>query len=283
MKGKPVLSWALALIVLFVTAIRCSDDKKTPVPTQNIVALASANTNLSSLVAALSKFPDLVSTLSGSGNFTVFAPTNQAFTALLAARGQTDINNVPDDVLKSILQYHVVTSGAVRSTQLTVGNVNTAANENIAVTINPIKLNTNTNVTAADVLASNGVVHIIDQVLVNPSILPIVGTIYAPAYFNKDFSTLVAAVKGASQSTRDLLLNSTNIVSKNNPLTIRLYTHNGSIVVANNLQEKEFKEESTQRGLQNIQSRYRLLSDEKVVIEKLAQEFRVTIPLLQLQ
>lgn len=283
MKGKPVLSWALALIVLFVTAIRCSDDKKTPVPTQNIVALASANTNLSSLVAALSKFPDLVSTLSGSGNFTVFAPTNQAFTALLAARGQTDINNVPDDVLKSILQYHVVTSGAVRSTQLTAGNVNTAANENIAVTINPIKLNTNTNVTAADVLASNGVVHIIDQVLVNPSILPTVGTIYAPAYFNKDFSTLVAAVKGASQSTRDLLLNSTNIVSKNNPLTIRLYTHNGSIVVANNLQEKEFKEESTQRGLQNIQSRYRLLSDEKVVIEKLAQEFRVTIPLLQLQ
>lgn len=283
MKGKPVLSWALALIVLFVTAIRCSDDKKTPVPTQNIVALASANTNLSSLVAALSKFPDLVSTLSGSGNFTVFAPTNQAFTALLAARGQTDINNVPDDVLKSILQYHVVTSGAVRSTQLTAGNVNTAANENIAVTINPIKLNTNTNVTAADVLASNGVVHIIDQVLVNPSILPTVGTIYAPAYFNKDFSTLVAAVKGASQSTRDLLLNSTNIVSKNNPLTIRLYTHNGSIVVVNNLQEKEFKEESTQRGLQNIQSRYRLLSDEKVVIEKLAQEFRVTIPLLQLQ
>lgn len=209
MKGKPVLSWALALIVLFVTAIRCSDDKKTPVPTQNIVALASANTNLSSLVAALSKFPDLVSTLSGSGNFTVFAPTNQAFTALLAAIGQTDINNVPDDVLKSILQYHVVTSGAVRSTQLTAGNVNTAANENIAVTINPIKLNTNTNVTTADVLASNGVVHIIDQVLVNPSILPIVGTIYAPAYFNKDFSTLVAAVKGASQSTRDLLLNST--------------------------------------------------------------------------
>lgn len=209
MKGKPVLSWALALIVLFVTAIRCSDDKKTPVPTQNIVALASANTNLSSLVGALSKFPDLVSTLSGSGNFTVFAPTNQAFTALLAAIGQTDINNVPDDVLKSILQYHVITSGAVRSTQLTAGNVNTAANENIAVTINPIKLNGSVNVTTADVAASNGVVHIVDAVLVNPSVRPIVGTIYAPAYFNKDFSTLVAAVKGASQSTRDLLLNST--------------------------------------------------------------------------
>jgi transforming growth factor-beta-induced protein len=49
----------------------------------------------------------------------------------------------------------------------------------------------------------------VDAVLVNPTVLPIVGTIYAPAFFNKDFSTLVAAVKGASQSTRDLLLNST--------------------------------------------------------------------------
>jgi LytS/YehU family sensor histidine kinase len=74
-----------------------------------------------------------------------------------------------------------------------------------------------------------------------------------------------------------------NVVSKSNPLTIRLYSDNGSIVVSNNLQEKEFKEESTKRGLQNIQSRYRLLSDEKVVIEKLTHEFRVTIPLLQLQ
>lgn len=74
-----------------------------------------------------------------------------------------------------------------------------------------------------------------------------------------------------------------NIVSKNKPLTIKLYTHNGSIVVANNLQEKEFKEESTRRGLQNIQSRYRLLSDEQVTIERTTAQFKVTIPLLQLQ
>lgn len=207
--GKLVTSWSLALIALFLSAIRCSDDKQaTPAPTQNIVALASANSNLTSLVAALGKFPDLVATLSGSGNFTVFAPSNQAFTNLLTAIGQTDINNVPDDVLKSILQYHVVSTAALKSTQLTVGNVNTVANENIAVTLSPIKLNGAVNVTTPDVLASNGVVHVVDAVLVNPSILPIVGTIYAPAYFNKDFSTLVAAVKGASQATRDLLLNS---------------------------------------------------------------------------
>ena len=201
--GKPVLSWSLALTMLFVTSIRCSDDKKsTPAPTQSIVAIAQANSNLSTLVAALTKFPDLVSTLSGSGNFTVFAPTNQAFTTLLAAIGQTSIDNVPESVLKSILQYHVVSSAALKSTQLTAGNVNTVANETIAITLNPIKLNGNTNVTTADVLASNGVVHIVDAVLVNPSILPIVGTVVAPAYFSKTFSILTAAVvRGGVLST----------------------------------------------------------------------------------
>lgn len=199
--GKPLLYWSLALTMLFVTAIRCSDDKKTPAPTQSIVAIAQGNANLSTLVAALTKFPDLVTALSGSGTFTVFAPTNQAFTNLLAAIGQTSIDNVPDAVLKSILQYHVVSTAALKSTQLTAGNVNTLASENIAVTLNPIKLNTNTNVTTPDVLASNGVVHIVDAVLVNPSIRPIVGTVVAPAYFNKSFSVLTAAVVRANLVT----------------------------------------------------------------------------------
>lgn len=200
--GKPLLSWSLALTMLFVTAIRCSDDKKsTPAPTQSIVAIAQANSNLSTLVAALTKFPDLVSTLSGSGNFTVFAPTNQAFTNLLTAIGQTSLDNVPESVLKSILQYHVVSTAALKSTQLTAGNVNTVANETIAVTLNPIKLNTNTNVTTADVLASNGVVHIVDAVLVNPTIRPIVGTVVAPAYFSNNFNLLTAAVVKAGLVT----------------------------------------------------------------------------------
>ncbi len=74
-----------------------------------------------------------------------------------------------------------------------------------------------------------------------------------------------------------------NVISKNNPLKIRLYSHNGSIVVSNNLQEKQVKEESTHRGLLNIQSRYRLLSDEVVKIEKTSSEFKVEIPLLQIE
>lgn len=207
--GKALLHRTLALALLVATAIGCADDDKVPAPTQSIVAIAQANPNLSTLVAALTKFPDLVSTLSGSGTFTVFAPTNQAFTNLLAAIGQTSLDDVPEDVVKSILRYHVVSTAALRSTQLTAGNVNTVANENIAVTLNPIKLNGSVNVTTADVAATNGVVHVVDAVLVNPSVVPVVGTVYAPAFFNKNFTTLVAAVKGASQSTRDLLLNAT--------------------------------------------------------------------------
>jgi transforming growth factor-beta-induced protein len=199
---------ALLVAGFCFVSFSCSDDAKPVTPTKNIVALAQGNTNLTSLVSALTRFPDLVTTLSGSSQYTVFAPSNQAFTNLLAAIGQTNLSDVPDDVLKKILQYHVVAS-TVKSTDLKAGNVNTAANENIAVTLSPLKLNGTVNVTTPDVSASNGVVHIIDAVLVNPSITPIVGTIVAPAYFNKNFTTLIAAVKAASPSILTTLLNST--------------------------------------------------------------------------
>jgi LytS/YehU family sensor histidine kinase len=73
-----------------------------------------------------------------------------------------------------------------------------------------------------------------------------------------------------------------NVVSRKNPLHVRINSINGFIVVTNNLQEKEMKEESTQIGLRNIQNRYEFLSNEKVLIEKSEKEFKVSVPLLQL-
>jgi transforming growth factor-beta-induced protein len=164
-------------------------------PNKTIVQLAQATPNLSVLVTALTKYPDLVSTLSGNGTFTVFAPTNTAFTNLLAAIGQTSLDDIPESVLKSVLQYHVVSTAALQASQLTAGNLNSVSNEAIAVTVTGgVRINGTVNVTTADVSATNGVVHIVDAVLVPPSIRPVVGTIVAPAYFNKNFSTLVAAV-----------------------------------------------------------------------------------------
>jgi transforming growth factor-beta-induced protein len=207
LKTGPILS--LLLIVALVAFTGCNDDDETPAPTQNIVQIAQGQANLSSLVAALTKFPDLVTTLSGTGNFTVFAPTNDAFAALLTTVGQSNIDNVPESVLKSLLQYHVVTSGAVFSNQLTAGNVPTANTENIAVTVSGgIRFNGSAQVVTADVRATNGVVHIVNQVLVPPSIGRFVNTVVEPAYFSKDFTTLIAAVTAASPSVLETLLNS---------------------------------------------------------------------------
>jgi transforming growth factor-beta-induced protein len=89
----------------------CDDDDDNR-PGQNVVQLAQGNDNLSTLEAALVKFPDLVTTLSGSGQVTVFAPTNDAFENLLDAMGQTSLDDIPDDVLREVLEYHVV-SGAM--------------------------------------------------------------------------------------------------------------------------------------------------------------------------
>jgi len=187
-----VLAIVLAFSFVFSS---CDDDDNDVVPTESIVALAQGNPELSTLVAALIKYPDLVSTLSGSGTFTVFAPTNAAFANLLTAIGQTSLDDIPEPVLRSVLQYHVISSAAVLSTQLTNGDVTTVGGEAINVNVTSgVKLNTTVNVITADVRATNGVVHVIDAVLVPPTITPIVGTIVAPAYFNKNFSTLVSAV-----------------------------------------------------------------------------------------
>ena len=208
MKQKTLLIGLFGMIGLFIIA-GCEKKEEPTKPTNSIVQIAQSQPNLSSLVAALTKFPDLVTTLSGAGSYTVFAPTNDAFAALLSVIGQTNINDVPEPVLKSLLQYHVITSGAVLSTQLTTGDVVTANTEKIAVNLmGGLSLNGSTKVVTADVKATNGVVHIIDKVLVPASIGKFVNTVVEPAYFNKNFTTLIAAVSAASPSILTTLLNS---------------------------------------------------------------------------
>jgi transforming growth factor-beta-induced protein len=199
----------LSAVVGSIALSSCDDDDDNG-PSQNVVELAQGNDNLSTLEAALVKFPDLVTTLSGSGEVTVFAPTNTAFENLLDAIGQSSLDNIPDDVLRDILEYHVV-SGATLSNQLSNGDVTTVGGEEITVsTSGGVTLNGSASVITADVLGTNGVVHIIDEVLVPPTIRPIVGTIVAPAYFNKNFTTLIAAVKAASPAILTTLLSSEN-------------------------------------------------------------------------
>lgn len=211
MKTLTALTNIMLSVMIALLSFSCDNDDDTvivdPEPTNTIVELAQATPQLSSLVSALIKYPDLVTLLSESGTYTVFAPDNDAFDALLTAIGQTSIDDIPEDVLKNVLQYHVFTAAAVEASAVTTGSISMANGEeaDLLADNNGVSINGAT-VTTADVEGTNGIVHIIDSVIVPPSILPIVGTIVAPAYFNKDFTTLIAAVQNANTDILGLLL-----------------------------------------------------------------------------
>jgi transforming growth factor-beta-induced protein len=129
-----------------------------------VVDQAISNDSFSILVQAVVK-AGLASTLSGTGPFTIFAPTNAAFQALFAKLGISGLNDLTAEQLVPILKYHVV-SGNVRSNQLTAGSVATL-NGNFNVTLSPSpSINTSSDILATDVQATNGVIHVIDEVLV---------------------------------------------------------------------------------------------------------------------
>jgi transforming growth factor-beta-induced protein len=134
----------------------------------SIVDIALNDATFSTLVAALVK-AELVETLKGDGPFTVFAPTNDAFTALFTTLGVSGIADLTKEQLVPILLYHVV-SGNVLSTSLSSGNVATLNPKPIVISVGSgVTINTNASVVAADVQGNNGVIHVINKVLVPPT------------------------------------------------------------------------------------------------------------------
>lgn len=139
-----------------------------PAAAGTIVDVAAGNPDFSTLVAAV-QAAGLAETLSGQGPFTVFAPTNAAFEALPA--GVVDALLLPEnkETLAKILTYHVV-AGNVMAADVKAGDVATVEGQNIAiatdggVTVNGAK------VVQTDVVGSNGVIHVIDAVLLPPDV-----------------------------------------------------------------------------------------------------------------
>jgi uncharacterized surface protein with fasciclin (FAS1) repeats len=139
-------------------------------PQQDIVELASANENLSTLVTAV-QAADLVETLQGEGPFTVFAPTNEAFEALPEGTLESLLEPANKDQLAAVLTYHVVPTKAL-SSDLTDGQtITTVQGDQLTVRISGDSVQivdasgNAANVVTANVTASNGVVHVIDRVL----------------------------------------------------------------------------------------------------------------------
>ena len=131
---KPLFLTMLASVVLLATSCDNDDDVVVPTTDNTITGIASANADFSILVQALTR-AELAATLQSDGNFTVFAPTDAAFTSFLTAAGFASINDVPKDALKEILLNHVI-SGTLKSTDLTTTYIKTMAKGSASATNN---------------------------------------------------------------------------------------------------------------------------------------------------
>jgi transforming growth factor-beta-induced protein len=203
-----IFSSALLLgTVVAATFTACKKSNNDPVQPsqQNIVQVAQGNTNFSSLVTALTR-ADLVTTLSGTGPFTVFAPTNAAFTA-----SGIDVNTIAVTSLKPVLLYHVsagkalaanIAAGASKITSLKADESKTVyvSKNGSSVFLNGGGAPNGATVTQADIQASNGVIHAIDRVIQFPT-----QNIAQLASGNTNLSFLAAAVTRAGGNVAQTL------------------------------------------------------------------------------
>jgi uncharacterized surface protein with fasciclin (FAS1) repeats len=136
---------------------------------QTIVDVASGNEDFETLVTAVVA-ADLAGVLSSDGPFTVFAPTDDAFAKIPAET--LDAILADTDLLTQILTYHVV-AGEVTSDQVVgLASAETVQGESVTITVDEGGVRVNdANVVAVDVMASNGVIHVIDTVILPPSVV----------------------------------------------------------------------------------------------------------------
>jgi uncharacterized surface protein with fasciclin (FAS1) repeats len=140
----------------------------TAAPLGDIVATATAAGSFETLLAAATA-AGLVDTLQGPGPFTVFAPTDDAFAAL--PEGILDGLLADPEALKQILLYHVVAGKVLAADVVGLTSATTVEGSDIAVSVDmgTVYLNDSAKVVTTDVLASNGVIHVIDQVILPPT------------------------------------------------------------------------------------------------------------------
>jgi len=161
---------ALAVVVAACgsAATPSPEPTPTPAPVGNIVEVATEAGSFNTLLTAATA-AGLVETLSGEGPYTVFAPTDEAFAAL--PEGTLDSLLADPEALKQILLYHVV-AGEVKADQV-VGLTEATSVEGspikISVADGVVTLNDSAKVVTTDVMASNGVIHVIDAVILPPS------------------------------------------------------------------------------------------------------------------
>jgi len=189
---KTLVSLAIGAAALGVVAAPAAAQTE-----QSIAEIAAGNADFATLVAAATA-ADLVGTLADcdAGPFTVFAPTDAAFAAALEALGLTAEQLLADTAtLTAVLTYHVVPGTVLAADVVTLDSADTLQGGaiSIAVVDGAVKLNGDTTVTATDLTACNGVVHVIDKVLLPPT-AEAVTTVDAPLPDTGTSSNVLALV-----------------------------------------------------------------------------------------
>jgi transforming growth factor-beta-induced protein len=139
---------------------------------QDIVDIAVADGRFTTLVAAVTA-ADLVDTLKGDGPFTVFAPTDDAFNALPEGTIEALLDDIP--ALTDILLYHVVSGKVMAADVVALASATTVLGKDVAIKVEGDKVMINdAQVIITDIEASNGVIHVIDAVLLPPEDAPVV-------------------------------------------------------------------------------------------------------------
>jgi transforming growth factor-beta-induced protein len=183
----PVL---LLMGVIFFSSCNNDDDME-EMGEKNVVEVAASAGQFTILIEAATK-AGLADYLSNTDGITVFAPTDAAFKSLLTDLGAKSLNDIPVEQLTNILLYHVIGSKAM-SSSLKSGyfpTLSKSAGNSISMYISVeggVSINKNTKVTSADIAAKNGVIHVVDKVILPPSVVNI-------ALDNDNFSILVQAV-----------------------------------------------------------------------------------------
>jgi uncharacterized surface protein with fasciclin (FAS1) repeats len=197
---RPLLAFAMPVMAMGMFSSCTDEDDQPPVvENRNIVEVTSANTNFSTLVTAV-QVADLEATLAGEGPFTVFAPNNEAFARYVTDNSTTEEDLLASGELATVLNYHIV-NAEVNSGDVNVGRVNTAATVPFYVSKDPndeIWINGSSRVIQTDINASNGVIHVLEDVIVAPTqnIAEIVST--STTDETPEFTQLLAALNRAN-------------------------------------------------------------------------------------
>ena len=212
----------LLFVSSFLLIMSCSDDDEVTIENpdiENTIAqLIEEDPEFSNLLAAL-EAANLISDFGADGELTLFAPTNAAFTQFLESNGFASLGAVPENQLRDLLLNHVI-SGSNLSTDLSTGYATTftessASQSRLSIYIDTqegVVLNGIAEVTEADIMATNGVVHEVNSFISIPSVATQVTA-------NQEFSTLVQALQQAESETLDFIELLSN-TGENSPFTL---------------------------------------------------------------